>query len=117
MHVVVPFMEPSSAEDKKKRERAPVLRHERLAEDTLLCLFDRIPRQTELHTLAFTQPAHQQYFTVGDKIKTDKISTSYQIMYTIKPADDNYSYKNISTTAYNRPGKDDPPPTNNYLFI
>ncbi|KAH6894192.1 hypothetical protein B0T10DRAFT_589606 [Thelonectria olida] len=120
MHIVAPFVEKTSSmssEEKKRRERAPVLRQECLAEDTLLCLFDRIPGQQELHTLAFTQPAHQQYFMVGDEITNKKLKTAYKRTYTIGPEGGKYDYKTFPSKEFTRPGKDDPPPSGNCIFL
>lgn len=45
--------------------RAPILRQENIAKDTLLCLFDRVPSDSDFKNILISQPPHQQFFSVG----------------------------------------------------
>ncbi|KAF5720088.1 hypothetical protein FMUND_4372 [Fusarium mundagurra] len=120
MHIVAPFVNkesPTPLDEKRHRKRCPVLRQERLADDTLLCLFDRVPGREELPTLAFTQPAHQQFFMVGDKITKDSLTISYKRTYTVAPKDDKYEYKTLPSRVFARTKKGESPPTGNCVFI
>lgn len=83
---------------------APILRHERLAEDTLLCLFDRMPGEQGLQELYMTQPAHQQSFTVGDSIDSKKLAISLKRTYTKAPGSGaKHEYQSIATLQFSAP--------------
>jgi len=59
---------------------APILIQRKLAEDTLLCLFDSA--HPELTTLAFTMPPHQQFFTLGQSLQPRSLEVQFKRIYT-----------------------------------
>lgn len=62
--------------------RAPLLRHENIDDGVMLCLFDRVPSGPEFESLKFTQPPHQQCFSVGGYLHADELMTQYKTVYT-----------------------------------
>ncbi|PNP48680.1 hypothetical protein TGAMA5MH_00371 [Trichoderma gamsii] len=71
--------------DAPEAGRAPILRQEIIGEGLLLCLFDRIPgKDNEMPVLAFTQPPHQQTFTLGHSLTPDRLDVKYKRTYTIE---------------------------------
>ncbi|KAH7006585.1 hypothetical protein EDB82DRAFT_454742 [Fusarium venenatum] len=79
-------------------ERAEILRQERIADDVILCLFDREPGSKSLHTLTFTQPAHQQYFSLGDTLSTTELTISFTRTFS-KPCGDS-KYETIAKRTF-----------------
>ncbi|PLN77509.1 hypothetical protein BDW42DRAFT_196489 [Aspergillus taichungensis] len=67
--------------------RAPLLRHEIVADGVMLGLFDRIPGSTDFQGLVFTQPPHQQRFAVADTLEADKIHVRMRPQYTVPEKD------------------------------
>ncbi|KAF3764017.1 hypothetical protein M406DRAFT_261691 [Cryphonectria parasitica EP155] len=64
-----------------------ILRQASVADGVLLCLLDVSPHGgqpscSRLTSLKFTQPPHQQSFTVGDRLDEDELWTSYRRIYT-----------------------------------
>ncbi|KPI35847.1 uncharacterized protein AB675_11078 [Cyphellophora attinorum] len=51
--------------------RAPILRQENIAKDTLLVLFDRLPSHPDFKSLIISQPQHQQFFSLGATLGPD----------------------------------------------
>lgn len=62
--------------------RAPLLRHENIDDGVMLCLFDRVPSGPEFESLKFTQPPHQQCFSVGGSLDANSLLTQYRTVYT-----------------------------------
>ena len=116
LHVTAPFPTIHVAVDDGSQKRAPILRHERLSEDTLLCLFDRVPGSQELATLTFTQPAHQQYFVVGKKITSTTLETVYKRVHSQIPRKGEQAYGDYPEVVL--PAQNDPQnPIENRFFI
>ncbi|KAI1066193.1 hypothetical protein LB506_008201 [Fusarium annulatum] len=70
--------------------RAPLLRHEIIADGVMLGLFDCIPGQ-DFKTLNFTQPPHQQRFAAGWYLEADKLEISIGREFTVDPKYQDYS--------------------------
>ena len=116
LHVTAPFPTIHGAVDDGSQKRAPILRQERLSEDTLLCLFDRMPGSQELATLNFTQPAHQQYFVVGKKITNTTLEVAYKQVHSQVPKEGEQAYgeyPEVVLSAQNDPHN----PIHNRFFI
>ena len=67
----------------EKPVRAPLLRHEIIADGVMMGLFDRIPNSGELSALVFTQPPHQQRFAVANNLGVDTIGVTIRRQYTV----------------------------------
>lgn len=65
-------------------EKAPLLRHEIIADGVMLGMLDRVPRKREFDGLVFTQPPHQQRFAVARTLKVDRISVRIRKQYTVE---------------------------------
>ncbi|KAF5667488.1 hypothetical protein FDENT_12080 [Fusarium denticulatum] len=72
--------------------RAPLLRHEIIADGVMLGLFDCIPGQ-DFKTLNFTQPPHQQRFAAGWYLEADRLEVSIGRQFTVDPKYQDYSKK------------------------
>ncbi|KAF5603159.1 uncharacterized protein FSUBG_7382 [Fusarium subglutinans] len=70
--------------------RAPLLRHEIIADGVMLGLFDCIPGQ-DFKTLNFTQPPHQQRFSAGWYLEADKLQISIGREFTVDAKHQDYS--------------------------
>ncbi|GAW24016.1 hypothetical protein ANO14919_135950 [Xylariales sp. No.14919] len=68
-------------------ERAPLLRHEIVADGVMLGLLDRQPGSDDFTGLRFTQPPHQQRFAVGFHLTQDNVSIDIRRQYTVSQAD------------------------------
>lgn len=64
--------------------RAPLLRHEIVADGVMLGLLDRIPGSKEFDGLVFTQPPHQQRFAVARGLQSDSIKVDIRRQYTVE---------------------------------
>lgn len=71
---------PKSLKNENEKPKAPILIQRKLAPDTMLCLFDCAPK--ELRSLAFTMPAHQQFFAVGKTMDKDSVDIAFKRIYT-----------------------------------
>ncbi|KAI9689319.1 MAG: hypothetical protein M1822_009969 [Bathelium mastoideum] len=70
-----------------RQDGAPILlRHELLDDSTMLCLFSELPSESSFNTLNLTQPPHQQFFAIGDKVKPDSLEITYRKAYTVSDA-------------------------------
>lgn len=67
--------------------RAPLLRHEIVADGVMLGLLDRLPGSTDFTGLVFTQPPHQQRFAVADMLQAEKIHVRMRRQYTVPEED------------------------------
>lgn len=67
--------------------RAPLLRHEIIADGVMLALLDRIPGSDQFNGLVFTQPPHQQRFSVADTLAKESITISMKRQYTVDQKD------------------------------
>jgi hypothetical protein len=63
-------------------DRAPLLRHDIVADGVMLGLLDCVPG-TDLKELIFTQPPHQQRFAAGTYLGGDKLKLSIRKQYTV----------------------------------
>ena len=63
--------------------RAPLLRHEIIADGVMMGLLDRVPNSTDFSGLVFTQPPHQQRFAVANSVSSDSISVTIRRQYTV----------------------------------
>ncbi|KAF5676664.1 hypothetical protein FCIRC_6959 [Fusarium circinatum] len=70
--------------------RAPLLRHEIIADGVMLGLFDCIPGQ-DFKSLNFTQPPHQQRFAAGWYLEADKLQISIGREFTVDAKHQDYS--------------------------
>ncbi|KAL7935623.1 hypothetical protein V8C35DRAFT_333529 [Trichoderma chlorosporum] len=62
----------------------PILRHENIADGVMLCLFDRVPGKDEqggLESIRFTQPPHQQSFSIGAKLDKTMLRPTYRRIF------------------------------------
>ncbi|KAK1536503.1 uncharacterized protein CCOS01_01823 [Colletotrichum costaricense] len=98
--ITAPIPSGSSSKDDgpHAEERAEILRQERIADDVILCLFDRQPGSKSLHTLTFTQPAHQQYFALGDTLSATQLTISFTRTFS-KPRGDS-KYETIAKQTF-----------------
>ncbi|KAI2465287.1 hypothetical protein F4781DRAFT_409984 [Annulohypoxylon bovei var. microspora] len=64
-------------------ERAPLLRHEIVADGVMLGLFDRVPGSHDFTGLNFTQPPHQQRFAAADSLSAERATISIRKQYTV----------------------------------
>ncbi|QKX64041.1 uncharacterized protein TRUGW13939_11214 [Talaromyces rugulosus] len=64
-------------------ERAPLLRHELVADGVMLGLLDRVPGSRDLTELVFTQPAHQQRFVAGSSLTQAELKVHIRRQYTV----------------------------------
>ncbi|KAI5836922.1 hypothetical protein DFP73DRAFT_620666, partial [Morchella snyderi] len=60
----------------------PLLRHENIADDTMLCLLDREPGSAAFSQLTFRQPPHQQSFVAAAALTAENFTTVYKRVYT-----------------------------------
>lgn len=67
---------------------APLLYHKNLDKGVMLCLFDRVPSNSEFTTLTFTQPPHQQCFSAGDSLNESTFRMIYKQAYPVGDVDD-----------------------------
>ncbi|KAI0447283.1 hypothetical protein F4803DRAFT_364629 [Xylaria telfairii] len=90
--------------------RAPLLRHEIVADGIMLGLFDRVPGSDEFTGLTFTQPSHQQVFAAANSLTADKAIINIRKQYTV-PMDirkgDNTRHDTLKPTIECTPGKAD----------
>ncbi|KAJ1323715.1 hypothetical protein MN608_10960 [Microdochium nivale] len=68
---------------KEVPKRAPLLRHNIMADGVMLGMFDRIPGTGDFTSLILTQPPHQQRFSVARDLEADKISLAIRKQYTV----------------------------------
>lgn len=72
--------------------RSEVLRADKLGDEVLFCLFDRVPGDPEFTTIMLQQPPHQQRFAAGTGFETqggvNKFSFEFLKMYTTTPQND-----------------------------
>lgn len=68
-------------------ERAPLLRHEIIADGVMLGLFDRIPGSDDFTALRFTQPPHQQRFALSDDLSAERARIGIRKQYTVSEED------------------------------
>jgi hypothetical protein len=68
-------------------ERAPLLRHEIIADGVMLGLFDRMPGSDDFTALRFTQPPHQQRFALSDDLSAEAAHISIRKQYTVSEED------------------------------
>lgn len=64
--------------------KAPLLRHEIIADGLMLALLDRVPHKDGFNELHFTQPPHQQRFAAGATLETDCIKVVMRRQYTVE---------------------------------
>lgn len=89
--------------------RAPLLRHNIMADGVMLGLLDRIPGTDDFSALVFTQPPHQQRFAVASELEKDKIYVDIRRQYTVdqdireKDKDRHDSFNNKDTVGLNLP--------------
>ncbi|KAL6918783.1 hypothetical protein FSST1_002809 [Fusarium sambucinum] len=109
LHITAPIPPGSSSKEDgpHAEKRAEILRQERIADDVILCLFDREPGSKSLHTLTFTQPAHQQYFALGDTLSTTELTISFTRTFS-KPRGDT-KYETIAKPTYYADDREHPP--------
>lgn len=68
-----------------------LLRHEVVDKGTMLCLFSQPPSPSTFTELTFTQPPHQQTFSLGAKVEATQLTVALRRAYTVdNPQDDNY---------------------------
>ncbi|EPS39866.1 hypothetical protein H072_6330 [Dactylellina haptotyla CBS 200.50] len=68
-----------------KEARSQVARMQRLAPDTLLCLFDRQPGDGSfkaVNSIVIKEPPHQQKFSVGDSLEKNRLQIVYRLLPT-----------------------------------
>lgn len=63
-------------------DRAPLLRHEIVADGVMMGLFDQLPGSAEFSSLVFTQPPHQQRFAAGFLLEQAKLGVEVKRQYT-----------------------------------
>lgn len=87
-----PNMEVHAPYPRKGDPRVEVLRADRLSDEVLLCLFDRVPGDPDFTTIVLQQPPHQQRFAAGTGFETEggvnKFSFEFLKMYTVNPQND-----------------------------
>ncbi|KAF3923907.1 hypothetical protein ABW20_dc0109454 [Dactylellina cionopaga] len=69
----------------KNEKRQEIARMQRLAPDTLLCLFDRQPGDGSFdpnHPIVIKEPPHQQKFSVGDNLNIKGLEITYRLLPT-----------------------------------
>ncbi|KAK3689755.1 hypothetical protein B0T22DRAFT_528582 [Podospora appendiculata] len=66
--------------DQNQPAQAPILVQKRLSNDTMYCLFDRLP--PEILGITFTLPPHQQCFTVGRSLSSTELAINIRRVYT-----------------------------------
>ncbi|EWZ34007.1 hypothetical protein FOZG_13689 [Fusarium oxysporum Fo47] len=64
-------------------KKAPLLRHNIIADGVMLALLDRHPGSDDFKGLLFTQPPHQQRFAVGHSLSDSEIGISLRRQYTV----------------------------------
>ncbi|KAF9768840.1 hypothetical protein IL306_013800 [Fusarium sp. DS 682] len=64
-------------------KKAPLLRHNIIADGVMLALLDRHPGSDDFNGLLFTQPPHQQRFAVGHTLSDSEIGISLRRQYTV----------------------------------
>ncbi|KAF8535600.1 hypothetical protein BDD12DRAFT_918619 [Trichophaea hybrida] len=99
--------------------RAPLLRHEIIADGVMLCLFDRVPGSELLQELHFTQPPHQQCFTVAQSLDLNHFRIRYRRLYTVTEAkrDEIEGPDKHTEALLDPPDIDYLPTSNDNLFI
>ncbi|KAL8792182.1 MAG: hypothetical protein Q9195_005204 [Heterodermia aff. obscurata] len=60
---------------------APILVQKRMASDILMVLLDRLPDGGNISTIRLTQPVHQQCFSAGDSLDSQKIEFLFRKVY------------------------------------
>lgn len=84
-----------------------VLYMQLLADDILLCLFDRVPGEENFEEIAISQPQHQQTFELGTALEPDSFTTWFRPIPRI-PGSELAKTANISKTfPRDRSGKVD----------
>jgi hypothetical protein len=68
------------------KDRAPLLRHEIVADGVMLGLLDRVPDSKQFQGLVLTQPPHQQRFAVAPGLDTARIEIPIRRQYTVDAA-------------------------------
>lgn len=90
--------------------RAPIVRHENIDIGVMLCLFDRVPSETEFESLTFAQPPHQQSFVAGADLSDSLITTLYKREYTNETPPDKDKKEPLGQRTWNKSGVDQPAP-------
>lgn len=62
------------------KDRREVLLTRKIAEDTILCLFGRHPEDGTLSSIIISQPAHQQGFSCGADLNSEKLEMEFRKM-------------------------------------
>ena len=90
--------------------RAPILRLENIDEEVMLCLFDRLPSATDFSMLTFTQPPHQQCFSIAALISKDCFETVYKRVHEDASETDSRRDKSLGSRTWS-------PDTENPVFV
>lgn len=80
-----PDLRVQAARADKNDPRPELLRHEIIADDTMMILFDRTPSSVTdpLTTLVFSQPPHQQRFAAADNVGPDPFLASKEVTFNL----------------------------------
>jgi len=89
--------------------RAPVLRLENIDQDVMLCLFDRVPEPGGFDRLTFTQPPHQQCFSIAASVTADEFDTAYKRVHEDATEQDDHRSERLGTQTWARGGTQPPP--------
>ncbi|KAK3313357.1 hypothetical protein B0H66DRAFT_522326 [Apodospora peruviana] len=89
-------------------EHQPLIaRQEILDTDLMLVLLTEAPGTTKLEFLTFSQPAHQQCFSVAKSLTHEEIKLAYKRMYTIADQKDPYRQYPFDQPVWKRTGEDE----------
>ena len=65
-----------------------LLRHEVVDKGTMICLFSQPPSPSTFTEFSFTQPPHQQTFSVGAKVEATQLTVALRRAYTVDDPQD-----------------------------
>ncbi|KAI0156926.1 hypothetical protein GGR57DRAFT_511261 [Xylariaceae sp. FL1272] len=73
----------TESEDSLKASGTPLLRHEIVSDGIMLGLFDRVPGSENFRSLIFTQPPHQQRYSVAAELDSQGAKVDILRQYTV----------------------------------
>ena len=92
-----------------KSGQSEILYLQRISEDVILCLTDRIPGETTFTELLISQPGHQQGFCFGNKIDDKLVSFTFKRLSTKPGATLPTGESRFVDRTWNRDRKNDEP--------